>query len=621
PAMHYALFGKDGRFPSPLFNAQMYQDQYQDVKNSDFVPLVHYELYGKAENRYFQDAKDIDQSHIKIDAVAQNSLVIEENKLYENWQEIIEKPYIEALSKEVITFANGSGPLFSIIIPTYNTPKKLLEKCINSVIDQTFQDWELCIADDASSSKSTISTLRHFERIDKRIKVEYRNENGHISNASNSALKIANGKFIVLLDHDDELVPTALQEVAIAISEKPEALIFYSDEDKLDRDGNRIHPYFKPDFSPDLLFSQNYICHLAVYEKKLVDAIGGFRVGYEGSQDYDLILRAIRQVGNEHQIVHIPRILYHWRMTDSSTASSHENKPYAAFAGQKALQSYFDEDGAGVNVSMLDDGRYKTIWPIPNQGPLVSLIIGTRDGYEELKVCIDSILIKTTYQNFEIIIVDNQSSDPQTLQYFESLKKNSKIKIISYDDKFNYSAINNFGVDHANGEIVGLLNNDIEILNAEWLTEMVSLSIRKDIGCVGAKLLYPDGTIQHAGVVLGLGGIAGHPHKFKRGDEEGYFRLLKIVHNVSAVTAAALIVRKEIFLEVNGLDENDLKVAFNDVDFCIKVRNAGYRNIWTPFSLIRHHESKSRGLDDTPEKYDRFMSEIETMKNKWGNSL
>ncbi|QES90521.1 glycosyltransferase family 2 protein [Rhizosphaericola mali] len=627
PAMHYALFGKDGRLPSPLFNAQMYQDQYHDVKNSDFVPLVHYELHGKLENRYFQDCKDIDQSHIKIDALAQNTLVIEENRLYENWQEIIEKPHNEGLLQrlEVINDFDKKDanyvPLFSIIVPTYNTPKKLLEKCINSVLNQTFQNWELCIADDASTNKSTISTLKYFEKKDSRIKVDYRKENGHISAASNSALKFANGQFIVLLDHDDELVHTALQEVAMSISENPDAKIFYSDEDKYDRDGNRIHPYFKPDFSLDLLFSQNYICHLAVYQKKIIEKIGGFRVGFEGSQDYDLILRAVREVGDEKLIIHIPRILYHWRMTDSSTASSHENKPYAAIAGQKALQSYFDFDNSGVQVSMLTDGRYKTSWPIPNPSPLISLIIGTRDGYEELKTCIDSILIKTKYPNFEIIIVDNQSTDKETLQYFDALRSNPKISVISYNDHFNYSAINNLGVQSAKGDIIGLLNNDIEILNEDWLSEMVSLCLRKDIGCVGAKLLYPDGTIQHAGVVLGLGGIAGHPHKFNRSDAEGYFRLLKIVHNVSAVTGAALLVKKEIFLEVGGLDEKDLKVAFNDVDFCIKVREAGYRNIWTPFATIRHHESKSRGEDNTPEKYDRFMNEIEVMKKRWGHLL
>ena len=626
PEMHYALYGKDGRFPGPLFDARLYQQTYRDVALSDFTPLVHYELHGKTEERYYTPVDIIDIPALKIQQ--SGPFTTDPHALYNRWQENVEKVHHRSLPSLVKTSgerqqpgAYGHRPKFSVIVPTYNTPVPFLKDCIGSVLQQTWADWQLCIADDASTDAATIAVLESYATQDPRIEVVFRKENGHISQSSNTALQIARGEYVVLLDHDDMLAPTALQEIALLLPAQPHAAIIYSDEDKIDEHGVRCHPFFKPDFSPDLLYSQNYVCHLAVYKKELIDKIGGFRKGYEGSQDYDLLLRAMAHLDSYEQIIHIPRILYHWRMSPNSTASNHDNKDYATLAAVKALQQHFNTMQLPATVSIVKDGAYRIKWPIPATPPLVSLIIATRDCYQDLKKCIDSILNKTTYRSFEIIVIDNQSSDQETLDYLKEISRSPSISVYPYDHIFNYSAINNFGVQHAKGSIIGLINNDIEVVEPEWLSEMVSHAIRPDIGCVGAKLLYPDGTIQHAGVVLGIGGVASHSHKYLDGDHEGYFSRMRIVHNVSAVTAAALLVRKDIFEAVGGLDEALLPVAFNDIDFCLKVRTAGYRNLFTPFAVLTHFESKSRGAEDTPAKRARFLNECKLMKARWQHLL
>ncbi|RUM44595.1 MAG: glycosyltransferase family 2 protein [Hydrogenimonas sp.] len=548
-------------------------------------------------------------------------------------------------------------PLISIIMPTFNTQKEYLTKAITSVINQTYPHWELCIADDASTNEETLKVLRKFEKKDRRIKVVYRKENGHISIASNSALEISHGTWVTFLDHDDMLPPHALYEIARTINEKPEAKLIYSDEDKVDENDKRHTPHFKSDWNPDMFFSQNYITHLCAIDKTIIDKIGGFRKGVEGSQDYDLILRSLHFI-NDHEIIHIPKILYHWRATTNSTALTPDAKNYTTQAGIKALQDYFDEKGQDVVIlEGLLPNTYKPTYPIPgieikeqiepyihhsplnqniykniqshpsttnhSHSPLVSLIIPTKDGYDILRTCIESIIEKTTYPNYEIIIIDNQSTDPKTLQYFRLIERkyNQNLRILKYNRPFNYSAINNFAVQHAKGEIIGLINNDIEIISGMWLTEMVQHAIRPEIGVVGAKLYYGNDTIQHAGVVLGIGGVAGHSHKYFPKEHHGYFSRLKIIQNYSAVTAACLVMRKSVYLEVGGLDEEHLKVAFNDVDLCLKVQQKGYRNLWTPYAEAYHHESISRGPEDTPEKRERFQKEVLFMKNKYHNTL
>lgn len=541
---------------------------------------------------------------------------------YADWIEQVERPQLPERAAQVAEIAGWAWqPRFSIVMPTYNTDESMLRTCLDSVISQSYPHWELCIADDASTEPHVRATLAEYARRYRSIKVCYRPSNGHIVAASNSALEMASGEFIVLLDHDDVLASHALYAVAKALQQRPTAQLLYSDEDKLDAAGQRCSPYFKPDYSPDLLYSQNYFSHLGVYRRELVQAVGGFRPGFEGSQDYDLVLRCVDRVSDPRDVLHITQVLYHWRMAEGSTASGHEQKSYASEAGRKALQEHFDQQDRQVRVSVSAPGIYRHHWPLPEPAPMVSLIIPTRDGYEMLKTCIDSIVQHTSYGHYEIIVVDNQSTCQQTLAYMEQMAGTGKVRVLRYDQAFNYSAINNFAAQHAQGSILGLINNDVEVISPDWLTEMVSHAVRPDIGCVGAKLYYPNDTIQHGGVVCGLGGVANHAHRHFPKDSPGYFGRLWLIHNLSAVTAAVLVLRKTIFDEVGGLDPVGLPIAFNDVDLCLKVMTAGYRNLWTPFAELYHHESVSRGSDETPEKQARFRGECEVMQQRWAPLL
>jgi glycosyltransferase involved in cell wall biosynthesis len=546
----------------------------------------------------------------------------------------IEKPYIEWISNIEKSQIPSSAaiadalsrfttkPLISILIPTYNSNLKFLRECLDSVLKQTYTDWQLCIADDASSDDQVRQTLLQYAAKDNRIKLEFRKINGHICEASNSALKLATGEYVLLLDHDDLLAKEALFFLIESINQFPQAEIIYSDEDKVDPFGKRFEPHFKSDFNPDLLYSHNYISHLGVYKRDLLESIGGFRKGLEGSQDYDLLLRCLVKVSKDN-VIHVPKILYHWRASADSTALTSSNKSYTSTAGLKALKHYFGSKGEQVDVSLGDSpNTYRVSWPIPDDQPLISLIIPTRDRVEILKQCISSILERTSYQNFEILIVDNDSVEPQTLEYFKQIQvSDDRVRVLPFPGVFNYSKINNWAVEKSRGELIGLINNDIEVISGEWLTEMVSHALRPDIGAVGAKLLYPNETIQHAGVILGIGGVAGHSHRYYSNNDQGYFSRLKLVQNYSAVTAACMVLRKELFHLAGGLDENNLKVAFNDVDFCMKITELGYRNLWTPFALLYHHESISRGVENTPEKQARFISESKFIEAKWGDKL
>jgi glycosyltransferase involved in cell wall biosynthesis len=542
---------------------------------------------------------------------------------YQDWIRFVEEPSIPTAKELQNIHKMTIRPLFSVILPVYNTDEHYLRECIDSILSQSYSKLELCIADDNSSRQHIAEVLYEYEQKDKRVKVVKRKENGHISAASNSAIGVATGDFIVLVDHDDTIPEYTLSLFAEAINCNPDAKILYSDEDKIDANGNRSNPHFKSDWNPDLFYSQNYVSHLGVYKADIIKKIGGFRIGVEGSQDQDLLLRCL-QYAKHNEVIHIPKVLYHWRMIEGSTALDSSQKSYTTEAGIKALTDYFVEHGpSGITVEKgLLDNTYKINWPIPKQEPLVSLLIPTRDKVEVTKLAVDSILDKTTYQNYEIIIIDNGSTEEKTLSWFKSIQEDDeRIRVIPYDHPFNYSAINNYGVRFANGSVIGLINNDIEVINQEWLTEMVRHALRPSIGCVGAKLYYGNDTVQHGGVILSLGGVAGHSHKHFNKNSTGYFYRLALTQNLSAVTAAALLVKKEIYEEVNGLNEQDLQVAFNDVDFCLKVREAGYLNIWTPYAELYHHESLSRGHDDTPEKKERFAKELNYMKQRWGRAL
>ncbi|GHB11257.1 glycosyltransferase family 2 protein [Salinicola rhizosphaerae] len=538
---------------------------------------------------------------------------------YREW--LTQQPVLSPEDLQTRMAAFTYRPLVSIVLPVHDPKPADLERCLDSVRGQAYPNWQLCIADDASRNPRIHALLKQAAALDSRIEIEFRPRNGHICAASNSALALAKGEFVALLDHDDQLRPTALYHVVEALQLTPNAVLLYSDEDKVDASGNRYEPHFKPAWNPDLLLGQNYVSHLGVYRRERITAVGGFRQGYEGSQDHDLALRVTADARAE-QIVRIPQVLYHWHAGRDSTASAALAKRYTAEAGLKAVGDHLARTAPGARI---EHGRfpntYRVRWPLPDPAPLVSLLIPTRDQIAMLRPCLEAILDKTRYPRLEVLILDNGSTCPETLAFLSDIQRDARVRVLRWPHPFNYSAINNFGARQANGEVIGLLNNDVEPLHGDWLEEMVAQAMRPDIGCVGAKLYYPNGTIQHAGVVLGVGGVAGHAHKYFSRHEPGYFTRLHVVQNYSAVTAACLVVRRETFDAVGGLDEENLAVAFNDVDFCLKVDELGLRNLWTPFAELVHHESVSRGADDTSVKRARAASEAEYMRRRWRHRL
>jgi O-antigen biosynthesis protein len=514
-------------------------------------------------------------------------------------------------------------PLISLIMPVYDTPEKWLRRAIESVIKQLYPNWELCIADDASSKPHVKEILTEYRAKDARIKVMFRSENGRVSVASNSAIDLVTGEFIALLDHDDELSEHALYMVAVELNAHTNADLIYSDEDKIDEKGQRYDPYCKPDWNPTLFLAQNFVRHLAVYRARVVKEIGGFHVGYEGSQDWDLAMRVSERIPSSH-IRHIPYILYHWRALPGSIDIRAGEQNCAIEVQRKVLKSHFDRIGKEVQILPGARRHWRIRYPLPQPPPRVTLIISTRNGFDLLHPCVESIYERTTYRHFEVIIVDNQSNHAGTLNYLAQLKRERGVRVLRYDAPFNYSAINNFAVQHARSEIIGLLNNDVEVIAPDWLEEMVSYAVQPEIGAVGAMLYYPDQTIQHAGVIVGLGGtpgVADHVHKNRPRGYHGQASRALLCQNLSAVTAACLIIRRQVFEDAGGFNETSLAIAFNDVDLCLRIREKGYQNVWTPHAELFHHEQASRGYDDTPEKESRFEKESEYMRQYWGELL
>jgi GT2 family glycosyltransferase len=509
-------------------------------------------------------------------------------------------------------------PVISIIVPVYNTPARFLHEAIESALNQVYPYWELCVADDASTVPHVKHILKEYAARDERIKVVFRTENGHISRASNSALEIATGDFVALLDHDDVLTPDALYEVALLLNRHPEADAIYSDEDKIDESNQLRDPFFKPDWCPDSFLSRMYTCHLGTYRRSLVSEIGGFREGYEGSQDYDLVLRITEKTD---KIFHIPKILYHWRIHPASTASDIENKTYATDAAVKAItEALYRRSEPGL-VTLTSGGHTIVRYHIQDYS-LVSIIIPTRNLGDILNKCLTSIFERTVYPNYEVLVIDNGSTEQETADVIDKwrTREPNRFRCEVLDIPFNYSKINNYAVKQCEGKYLLFLNNDTEVLAADWVNAMVEQAQRPSIGAVGALLLYPDSTIQHAGVVVGLGGVAGHSHKHFPPNSPGYYYQLQTVNNYSAVTAACLMCRREVFEEVGGFEE-ELQIAFNDIDMCLKIAERGYRNIYLPHVVLYHHESKSRGFEDTPEKQARFGKEIDYMRRKWKNVI
>lgn len=543
-----------------------------------------------------------------------------DRQLYELWQR---RHRITAwdrnrIKREIDAFPYR--PLISILLPVYNTEEVWLRRCLDSVMAQLYPHWELCIADDGSTSTHIRRVLEEYRDRDRRIRVVFREVNGHISAASNSALSLAAGEYVALLDHDDELTPDALFEIASLVRRQPETDMIYSDEDKIDEKGRRHSPFFKPDWSPDTLLSLMYTCHLGAYRTELVRRIGGFREGFEGSQDYDLVLRLTELTD---KICHIPKVLYHWRSIPASSAALFQAKDYAQDAALRAIREALQRRGEAALVEPIAglSGRYRVRYHLRGR-PQASIIIPTRDLAALLEPCLTSIFEKTVYDHFEVIIVDNDSREAETRDLFRRWRERepSRFRVVPLPIPFNFPALINEGVRAAAGDLVLLLNNDIEVVSGDWLSEMAAQAMRPRVGAVGVKLLYPDDSVQHAGVVLGVGGIAGHSHKYFTKDRPGYYDRLRITVNCAAVTGACLMVMKAKFLEVGGFDEA-LPVAFNDVDFCIRLLKAGYYNLCLSHVTIYHHESQTRGPEDTVEKQIRFRSEIELMGARWGKLL
>lgn len=535
---------------------------------------------------------------------------------YQNWIRNYE-PNEEKLQKQRETkFENM--PKISVVVPLYNTQEIYFEPLIDHMIKQTYENWELCLADGSPEQNLHITKLAQK---DKRIIYKYLGENLGIAGNTNAAIELATGEYIGLLDHDDLLADFALYEVVQTINKHPEVEFIYSDEDKIsdEREG-RFDPHFKPDFAIDTLRSLNYICHFSVIKTELIKKLGGFRSGFDGAQDYDLILRIAENTKN---IIHIPQILYHWRVHTGSTAAAvtGEAKPYAYVAGKKAIESHLQRIGLSGKVEHGETlGTYKITYDVKQQ-PKISILIPNKDHVKDLKTCIQSILKLTTYNNYEILIIENNSTQKDTFEYYKELQKAENIRVLEYPEQgFNYSKIINYGVQKAEGEYILQLNNDTELLTPDWLEQFLGYAQREDVGAVGAKLYYPDNTIQHAGIIVGTKGTAGHILRNMPKHKKAYLSRESYVQNFTAVTGACLFTRKSIYEEVGYMDEK-FQVALNDIDFCLKIREKGYWIVWNPYIELKHFESKSRGYENTEEKQARYQNEINLYHQKWPEIL
>jgi len=514
-------------------------------------------------------------------------------------------------------------PLISVLLPVYNPDLELLRRAIDSLKNQVYPNWQLCMADDASTDVRVRSFLETEAAGDPRIQIMFRETNGHIAACSNSALALATGEWNALLDQDDALAPHALAEVVAEINAHPKAGLIYSDEDKIDLAGVRSHPFFKTDWNPELFLAQNYVHHLGVYRASLLREIGGFRPGFDGSQDYDLALRCLERL-EPGQVRHIPRVLYHWRAVPGSLADQPNAKPYAREAARRAIADHLKRRGIPSKVTPCPENpdSHRVIYEVPTPAPLVSIIIPTRDRVSFLRQCVESVRARTEYAPFEIIVVDNGSSELESIDYLNDLSNSGgQVRTMRDEGPFNFSRLNNDAAQQARGSMLVFLNNDVEVTDPGWLSEMIGHGARPDVGAVGARLWYPDGTLQHGGVVLGLGGVAGHAHHRVPRGHPGHFNRGFLQQNCSAITAACMLVRKSVFEELGGFNELDVGVNFNDIDFCLRLREHGWRIVWTPYANLVHHESASRGTRTSRAKLDLFVREATYMQTKWGREL
>ena len=509
-------------------------------------------------------------------------------------------------------------PLFSIVVPLYKTPLPYLEDLIWSIQAQTYEKWKLYLSDGSGKESSLKEVLRNYARKEKRIHIIENDCRLNISDNTNRALEQVDGGYVVFVDHDDTLAPDALYECVKVLNREPDVEVIYTDSDKLSENGKRYsEPCFKPDFNMELLRCQNYICHLTVIQKRFLDKVGYLNSDYSGVQDYDHILRCVERT---NRIVHIPKILYHWRMCPGSVAVDTDNKPYTYELFQKILREHYDRMGIQAEVKAVFPGVVRTVYQLPYE-PLVSVIIANKDHREDLMRCVESLEQESEYKNLEILIVENNSVSEEIVTYYDQVQRQyDNVRVLRYEKEFNYADIQNYAAVRAKGDHLLLLNNDTWLERPESIREMLGYCMRDDVGIVGAKLLYPDDTIQHAGVIVGLGGVADHAFVGMDREDPGYCCRAICAQEYSAVTAACLMVKKTVFMEVGGMD-TELKIAFNDVDFCLRVKEAGYKIIYNPFSIWYHDESKTRGAEDTPEKIERFRGEIEYFQRRWANFL
>lgn len=530
---------------------------------------------------------------------------------YQAWAARFATPSPQQLQEHRKRAGPAPSPLVSVLIPTYNPDPRHLEAALRSVLEQTYPWLELCIADDASTDPHTKALIERWAAQDCRVKHVFRPLNGHISEATNSALELASGEYIALLDQDDLLAPHALSVMVEELRRHPETQIIYSDEDKVDEQGWRSHPHFKPDWNHTLALAQNYVCHLLMIKRELVLAAGGLRQGLEGAQDHDLLLRCVERVSSPNQIRHVPEILYHWRMHERSTAQSLDSKPYAQLNGCRAVQEHLDRQHVAADVGV-DGMFYRVRYRAPKAWPKVSVVIPTRDRPELLAKCLSTVLARTDYPDIEFWIVDNGSTDPEALAWLERFGAAPRVQVLRDESPFNYSALNNLAVAQSTGSVICLLNNDIEAKDTNWLREMVSTLLQPDVGVVGCRLCYPNGTLQHAGVIVGLGGTAGHIFRGQKPGDPHYMHRPMLRQELSAVTAACLVTRREVYEQLGGLDTS-FAVAFNDIDYCLRARKHGWKVVYDPHAELIHHESASRGKDRTREQKARLTSEKERL--------
>ena len=602
PIKHYLRYGApEGRDPNPDFSTWGYVETYPDVGTQRMNPFIHYLLYGRAEGRVL----------VKKDYAAW----IEDYDRLSDEDRVVFRRAIERMT---------SPPLISVLMPVYNTRREHLQRAIGSVIGQLYPHWELCISDDASTDPAVREVLEGFAKKDARIKVTYRAANGHIAANSNCALALATGDYVAMLDHDDELAEQALFWFADEILKHPDTQVLYCDEDKLDERGRRHGPLFKPDWNPAMIMGQNYVCHLSVYRRGLIERVGGFRAGFDGSQDLDLLLRCADLVPAE-TIRHIPRVLYHWRAGSGSTASEIglEAKPYAWDAGARAIREHLSRRRIKAAVKPVIDQYYQVDYRPVRPAPKVTVVIPTALKMDFVPRCIGSVLRETTYPNAEFVITVNESHAQTAAQrgFLDKLKADPRVRIERYQaPSFNYSRVNNRAVELSDAPFVCFLNDDVEVISADWLEKLVARVMLDGVGAVGPILYYPNDRIQHAGVILGIGGVAGHQfHNMPRGNA-GYYGRALLEQDLSCITAACMVIRREVLDSIGGFNER-FAVAFNDVDLCIRVRRLGWRILWTPAVEMYHHESASLGKHNAPERHALFEEEVKLMRATWGDLL